>query len=42
MRPAAFHDDRGLGATSGWLKIDPTFDALRQHPRFQRLVGEKT
>jgi hypothetical protein len=23
----------------GWLRIDPTFDPLRQHPRFQRLVG---
>jgi serine/threonine-protein kinase len=22
----------------GWLRIDPTWDALRQHPRFQRLV----
>lgn len=23
----------------GWLKIDPTFDALRGHPRFERLVN---
>jgi serine/threonine-protein kinase len=23
----------------GWLAVDPTFDALRKHPRFQRLVG---
>jgi tetratricopeptide (TPR) repeat protein len=24
----------------GWLRIDPTFDPLRKHPRFQRLVGQ--
>jgi tetratricopeptide (TPR) repeat protein len=24
----------------GWLKIDPTFDPLRKHPRFQRLVDQ--
>ena len=23
----------------GWLRIDPTFDPLRKHPRFQRLLG---
>jgi serine/threonine protein kinase/tetratricopeptide (TPR) repeat protein len=23
----------------GWLRIDPTFDPLRRHPRFLRLVG---
>jgi TolB-like protein/Flp pilus assembly protein TadD len=23
----------------GWLRIDPTFDPIREHPRFQRLVG---
>ena len=22
-----------------WLQVDPTFDPLRKHPRFQRLVG---
>ena len=22
----------------GWLRIDPTFDPIRKHPRFQRLV----
>jgi hypothetical protein len=22
----------------GWLRIDPTFDPLRKHPRFQRLL----
>ncbi|HEU5039674.1 MAG TPA: protein kinase [Gemmatimonadales bacterium] len=26
----------------GWLRIDPTFDSLRKHPRFQRLVGGTT
>jgi TolB-like protein len=25
----------------GWLKIDPTFDPIRKHPRFQRLVEAK-
>lgn len=24
--------------TPGWLRIDPSFDPIRQHPRFQRLV----
>jgi TolB-like protein/Flp pilus assembly protein TadD len=24
--------------TPAWLKIDPTFDPIRKHPRFQRLV----
>jgi eukaryotic-like serine/threonine-protein kinase len=23
----------------GWLKIDPTFDPLRKHPRFQKLIA---
>ena len=23
----------------GWLRIDPTFDPVRKHPRFQRLIG---
>jgi thioredoxin-like negative regulator of GroEL len=23
----------------GWLRIDPTFDPLRKHPRFQKLAG---
>ena len=22
----------------GWLRIDPTFDPLRKHPRFRKLV----
>jgi hypothetical protein len=22
----------------GWLRIDPTFDPLRNHPRFRKLV----
>ncbi|MEZ0333602.1 MAG: tetratricopeptide repeat protein, partial [Gemmatimonadales bacterium] len=26
----------------GWLRIDPEFDPLRKHPRFQRLVGGTT
>jgi TolB-like protein/Flp pilus assembly protein TadD len=26
----------------GWLKIDPTFDPLRRHPRFQKLVEGTT
>lgn len=25
-----------------WLRADPTFDPLRKHPRFQRLVGPGT
>jgi hypothetical protein len=24
----------------GWLRIDPTFDPLRKHPRFQRLLNQ--
>jgi serine/threonine-protein kinase len=24
----------------GWLRIDPTFDPLREHPRFQRLIAD--
>jgi tetratricopeptide (TPR) repeat protein len=26
----------------GWLRIDPTFDPLRKHPRFQKLLGNGT
>ena len=26
----------------GWLRIDPTFDPLRKHPRFQKLVEGST
>ncbi|HJR49659.1 MAG TPA: hypothetical protein VJ794_01050, partial [Gemmatimonadales bacterium] len=26
----------------GWLRIDPTWDALRTHPRFQKLVGQNS
>ena len=25
--------------TPGWLKVDPAFDPLRQHPRFMKLVA---
>jgi hypothetical protein len=24
----------------GWLRMDPTWAALRTHPRFQRLIGQ--
>ncbi|MCM3876281.1 MAG: hypothetical protein NEA02_07655, partial [Thermoanaerobaculia bacterium] len=27
--------------TPGWLRIDPNFDPLRKHPRFQKLVAGK-
>jgi serine/threonine protein kinase/tetratricopeptide (TPR) repeat protein len=26
----------------GWLRIDPTWDALRRHPRFQKLVEQNS
>jgi serine/threonine-protein kinase len=26
----------------GWLRLDPTFDPLRQHPRFKKLVGGRS
>jgi eukaryotic-like serine/threonine-protein kinase len=28
--------------SAGWLRIDPTFDPLRKHPRFYRLLEGKT
>jgi hypothetical protein len=27
--------------TPAWLAIDPTYDSLRSHPRFQKLVAAK-
>jgi hypothetical protein len=24
----------------GWLRVHPTFDPIRNHPRFKRLAGE--
>ena len=27
--------------TPGWLKIDPNFEPLRDHPRFRKLMGER-
>lgn len=26
----------------GWLRLDPAFDALRGHPRFERLVAGRS
>jgi hypothetical protein len=26
----------------GWLRIDPAFDPVRKHPRFQQLVSGGT
>jgi hypothetical protein len=26
--------------TPAWLRIDPMFDPLRKHPRFQKLVSD--
>jgi hypothetical protein len=26
--------------TPAWLRIDPMFEPLRKHPRFQKLVGD--
>ena len=25
-----------------WLRVDPTFDPLRKHPRFQKLIGQNS
>jgi tetratricopeptide (TPR) repeat protein len=30
--------DRPYFLSPGWLRIDPTFEALRSHPRFKKLV----
>ena len=27
--------------TPAWLAVDPTYDSLRQNPRFQKLVAGK-
>lgn len=32
---------RGLGFTTGWLVVEPSFDGLRDHPRFQAIMAQR-